>query len=49
MEVPNNKDTKQQPTITCLTRTHIVTCLCTLNYGVKQQLTTMFLTQKHCL
>ena len=25
MEVPNNNNTKQQPTITCLTQTHIVT------------------------
>ncbi len=25
MEVPNNNDTKQQPTITCLTPTHIAT------------------------
>ncbi len=29
MEVPNNNDTKQQLTITCLTQVHIVTCLCT--------------------
>ena len=29
MEVPNNNDTKQQSTLTCLTQAHIVTYLCT--------------------
>ena len=39
MEVPDNNDTKQQQTITCLTQTHIVTCLTnTVYYNGKKQL-----------